>query len=278
MKGKIHSIETCGTVDGPGIRYILFTQGCPLRCKYCHNPDTWNMQNGKDADTEDLIKEIVKYKTFMQFSGGGVTISGGEPLLQPEFVKDLFQKCKANNIHTAIDTSGFISIENSDPVLDYTDLVLLDINLPDISGIEFCSRAKSRFPELKILAVTSMAQRHVVEKSIQAGVDGFVLKTSDIKDITTGIKELIAGKKYFGSGVSELISNRPSGGPADPIITRRESEILRHIADGFTNQEIAEKLFISISTVDSHRKNLLIKFDAKNTAALVKIAVEKGLI
>ena len=176
-------------------------------------------------------------------------------------------------IHASTGSKGLAYLNG-----DHFDLVLLDINLPDISGIEFCSRAKSRFPELKILAVTSMAQRHVVEKSIQAGVDGFVLKTSDIKDITTGIKELIAGKKYFGCGVSELISNRSSGGPADPIITRRESEILRHIADGFTNQEIAEKLFISTSTVDSHRKNLLIKFDAKNTAELVKIAVEKGLI
>ncbi len=134
MRGKIHSIETCGTVDGPGIRYILFTQGCPLRCKYCHNPDTWSIQNGKDVDTDDLINEIIKYKSFMQFSGGGVTVSGGEPLLQPEFVKDLLQKCKANNIHTAIDTSGFISIQKADPVLDYTDLVLLDIKSynPDI--------------------------------------------------------------------------------------------------------------------------------------------------
>lgn len=127
MKGKIHSIETCGTVDGPGIRYILFTQGCPLRCKYCHNPDTWSLQNGKDADTEDLITDIVKYKSFMQFSGGGITVSGGEPLLQPDFVKDLFEKCKVNNIHTALDTSGFISIEKANPVLDFTDLVLLDI-------------------------------------------------------------------------------------------------------------------------------------------------------
>lgn len=127
MKGKIHSIETCGTVDGPGIRYILFTQGCPLRCRYCHNPDTWKMQGGKDADTDDLIKDILKYKTFMQFSGGGLTVSGGEPLLQPDFVRDLFEKCKANNIHTALDSSGFTTIEKADPVLDYTDLVLLDI-------------------------------------------------------------------------------------------------------------------------------------------------------
>lgn len=127
MKGKIHSIETCGTVDGPGIRYILFTQGCPLRCKYCHNPDTWKMQDGIDVDTDSLIKEILKYKSFMKFSKGGVTVSGGEPLLQPEFVKDLFMKCKRNGIHTCIDTSGFVKIDVADPVLDYTDLVLLDI-------------------------------------------------------------------------------------------------------------------------------------------------------
>lgn len=127
MKGKIHSIETCGTVDGPGIRYVLFTQGCPLRCKYCHNPDTWKMQDGFDVDTDSLIKEILKYKSFMKFSKGGVTVSGGEPLLQPEFVKDLFMKCKQNGIHTCIDTSGFVKIDVADPVLDYTDLVLLDI-------------------------------------------------------------------------------------------------------------------------------------------------------
>ncbi len=127
MRGKIHSIETCGTVDGPGIRYVLFTQGCPLRCKYCHNPDTWKMQDGTDVDTDNLIKEILKYKSFMKFSKGGVTVSGGEPLLQPEFVKDLFMKCKQNGIHTCIDTSGFVKIDVADPVLDYTDLVLLDI-------------------------------------------------------------------------------------------------------------------------------------------------------
>lgn len=127
MKGRIHSIETCGTVDGPGIRYILFTQGCPLRCKYCHNADTWKMTDGKEVDTAELINEVVKYKSYMQFSGGGITVSGGEPLLQPDFVKDLFVKCKANGVHTCLDTSGFISLDKADPVLDYTDLVLLDI-------------------------------------------------------------------------------------------------------------------------------------------------------
>ncbi|MHC1749036.1 MAG: pyruvate formate-lyase-activating protein [Cellulosilyticaceae bacterium] len=141
MKGRIHSIETCGTVDGPGIRYILFTQGCPLRCKYCHNPDTWKMHDGKEMDTDSLISDILKYKSFMQFSGGGLTISGGEPLLQPDFVKDLFMKCKQNSINTCLDTSGFVKLEIADPVLDYTDLVLLDIKsynpviFKDLTGV-----------------------------------------------------------------------------------------------------------------------------------------------
>ena len=141
MIGRIQSVETCGTVDGPGIRYILFTQGCPLRCKYCHNPDTWKMNDGREEDTNTLIQDIRKYKSFMTCSGGGLTISGGEPLLQPDFVKDMFIKCKEEGIHTCLDTSGFVSIEKADPVLDYTDLVLLDIKsynptvFKDLTGV-----------------------------------------------------------------------------------------------------------------------------------------------
>jgi len=161
---------------------------------------------------------------------------------------------------------------------NHFDIVLLDINLPDISGIDFCLTAKTWFPELKILAVTSLAQRHVIEKSVQAGINGFVLKTSDIKDITEGIKQVMEGGSYFGKGVKELMNNRIVKGTSSPLVTRRECEILKLIADGFTNQEIAEKLFISTSTVDSHRKNLLMKFDAKNSAMLIKTAIAKGII
>ena len=157
-------------------------------------------------------------------------------------------------------------------------IVLLDINLPDMSGIDFCNEAKARFSDIKILVVTSLAQRHIIERAVQAGAKGFVLKTSDIKDITEGIKQVMDGNSYFGTGVKELMSGHLVSGTSEPLITRRESEILRLIADGFTNQEIADKLFISSSTVDSHRKNLLVKFEAKNTAALVKTAIEKGII
>lgn len=124
---RIHSIETCGTVDGPGIRYIIFFQGCPLRCQYCHNPDTWELSGGTEKEINDLFQDIVKYKSFMKYSGGGITASGGEPLLQAEFLEQLFKKCKNEGINTALDTSGFIFNNQSKNVLSYTDLVLLDI-------------------------------------------------------------------------------------------------------------------------------------------------------
>lgn len=124
---KIHSIESCGTVDGPGIRFVVFTQGCPLRCQYCHNPDTWKMSDGKETSADDLITEALKYQSYMKFSGGGVTVTGGEPLLQVDFVKEFFTKLKKHGIHTAIDTSGYIFNDKVKEVLKMTDLVLLDI-------------------------------------------------------------------------------------------------------------------------------------------------------
>ncbi|MHB8062917.1 MAG: pyruvate formate-lyase-activating protein [Ruminiclostridium sp.] len=126
-KGKVHSFETFGTVDGPGIRFIVFLKGCPLRCKYCHNRDTWSAEGAKLYTAEEVMTEIRKYRNFIASSNGGVTVSGGEPLIQPEFVKELFAKCKEEGIHTAVDTSGYVNIEDVKEVLEYTDLVLLDL-------------------------------------------------------------------------------------------------------------------------------------------------------
>lgn len=131
ITAKIHSIETCGTVDGPGIRYVIFFKGCPLRCVYCHNPDTWNGSEYKEVSVSEVFSDILKYKEFMAFSQGGVTVTGGEPLLQTEFIYELFKLCKKENIHTAIDTSGNIFDENVKKVLEFTDLVLLDIKAFD---------------------------------------------------------------------------------------------------------------------------------------------------
>ena len=128
MNGKIHSIETFGTVDGPGIRFVVFMQGCSLKCKYCHNRDTWSFSSGKLVSLQELVKEILKYKSYMDSSGGGVTISGGEPLLQSDFICALFRELKKYNIHTAIDTAGSLPLSYEiKELLKYTDLVLLDI-------------------------------------------------------------------------------------------------------------------------------------------------------
>ena len=130
MDGRIHSFESFGTVDGPGIRFVVFMQGCPMRCKYCHNPDTWNFDGGKTYSAQEVATRALKYKNYYK-NGGGITVSGGEPLAQAEFVAELFKIMKENGIHTAIDTSGITftpqNKQKIDEVLRFCDLVLLDI-------------------------------------------------------------------------------------------------------------------------------------------------------
>jgi pyruvate formate lyase activating enzyme len=127
IMGRIHSIESCGTLDGPGIRFVIFTQGCPLRCLYCHNPDCQKLVDGKEVTAAEIIEEALKYRSYMRCSGGGVTVTGGEPLMQPEFVGEIFRRCKELGIHTVLDTSGYVVLNTAKTVLDYVDLVLLDI-------------------------------------------------------------------------------------------------------------------------------------------------------
>lgn len=129
LTGYVHSIETCGTVDGPGIRYVAFFQGCPLRCKFCHNPDTWKKYEGKQYTVDALLQDILKYRNFIK--NGGVTLSGGEPLLQAEFAAELLSRCKEEGIHTAVDTSGAIPLKACKEAVDAADLILLDIKSID---------------------------------------------------------------------------------------------------------------------------------------------------
>ena len=124
---KVHSIETFGAVDGPGIRFVLFLQGCHLQCKYCHNRDTWDMKEGTYKSLDDIYKKILNYKNYIT-PNGGVTVSGGEPLLQVKFLIELFTKLKKKKIHTCIDTSGMVTLtDDIKHLLTLTDLVLLDI-------------------------------------------------------------------------------------------------------------------------------------------------------
>lgn len=140
--GRVHSVESCGAVDGPGLRFVLFLQGCQMRCQYCHNPDTWSLNGGQERTVADLAEEIGRYRPFMQASGGGLTVSGGEPLLQPAFVADLFAACRALGIHTALDTAGYADLAQARPVLAQTDLLMLDVKHLDpgqhkaLTGVE----------------------------------------------------------------------------------------------------------------------------------------------
>ncbi len=132
MKGFIHSTESFGTVDGPGIRFVVFLQGCPLRCRYCHNPDTWDKNKGTVITAEEILGEYNKNRDF--YKRGGITVTGGEPLLQIDFVTELFRKAKQQSIHTCLDTSGITFKRESDglkakfdELIKHTDLVMLDI-------------------------------------------------------------------------------------------------------------------------------------------------------
>lgn len=125
---KVHSVESFGTVDGPGIRYVIFLQGCHLQCKYCHNRDTWDINRGKYKSVDEILEKIKRYKNYIMPSGGGVTVTGGEPLLQVKFLIEFFKKLKKEGISTCIDTSGMVTITDEiKELLKLTDLVLLDI-------------------------------------------------------------------------------------------------------------------------------------------------------
>lgn len=127
-EGRLHSVQTMGTLDGPGVRFIAFLQGCPLRCCYCHNPDTWELSAGETVTARELVKRALRYRAYFG-PQGGVTLSGGEPLMQAGFVKEFFSLCKARGLHTALDTSGYRLDEEVKQVLAVTDLVLLDIKM-----------------------------------------------------------------------------------------------------------------------------------------------------
>jgi len=131
-KGYVHSIETCGTVDGPGLRYVIFLQGCPMRCQYCHNPDTWEPGKGTEMTVEKALEKF--YSNLPFYKNGGVTVTGGEPMMQMDFLIELFSKLKKDKVHTCLDTSGImfqpdneVIIDKIDRLLEVTDLVMLDI-------------------------------------------------------------------------------------------------------------------------------------------------------
>ncbi|WIN00577.1 pyruvate formate-lyase-activating protein [Actinoplanes oblitus] len=142
LVASVHSWDVVTAVDGPGTRFVTFFAGCHLRCLYCHNPDTWEGHNGQRVTLDDLVARMLGFKRFIEASGGGVTVSGGEPLLQDHFVQAYLRRCKREGMHTVLDTSGYLGARATDALLDDTDLVLLDVKSSDpatyrrVTGVE----------------------------------------------------------------------------------------------------------------------------------------------
>ena len=183
----IHSYESFGTVDGPGLRYVVFLQGCPLRCKYCHNCDTWERKDARIIETaEQTFQRVLRYKHYYLFAGG-VTVTGGEPLEQSEYVADFFKLCKKDFLHTAVDTSGFYLNDDVKRALDYTDLILLDIKSInekkhlDLTGVPL--EPILRFLDYACSAGKSLWIRHVV-------VPGITYDIEDLNKLADFIKPL----------------------------------------------------------------------------------------
>jgi pyruvate formate lyase activating enzyme len=149
LTGSVHSFDISTGVDGPGTRFVAFLAGCPLRCLYCHSPDTQFRRYGTPATADELVTEIRRYERFIKVAGGGVTLSGGEPLQQPGFVRQVFAACKEMGLHTALDTSGFLGDRADDSLLDLTDLVLLDIKSGDPGTYRRVTRTGRLEPTLR---------------------------------------------------------------------------------------------------------------------------------
>ena len=189
MIGKIHSFETFGTVDGPGIRFVVFMQGCNFRCKFCHNPDTWFKDAGKEYTEDEIIDLVEKYRVYYEKSGGGITVSGGEPLLQIEFITDLFRKAKEKGFNTALDTAGDIDISNNEDkkklekLLKYTDLVLLDIKeIDEEKHIKLTGKSNKN---------TLTVAEYLNEKNIPTIIRYVYIKgINDSEDTINGIKNI----------------------------------------------------------------------------------------
>ena len=185
---KVHSIESFGAVDGPGIRFVLFLQGCNLECKYCHNRDTWDINSGKYESLDDIFNKIIRYKNYI-CPNGGVTVTGGEPLLQVKFLIELFKKLKEENIHTCIDTSGMVAItDDIKELLKYTDLVLLDIKHIDDKK---CKELVGRSNKLELEFAKYLSDNNIKIWIRQVLIPGY---TDDEKDLLK-LKEFLGTLK-----------------------------------------------------------------------------------
>lgn len=219
MEGHILSVESMGLVDGPGIRTVVFFQGCALRCRFCHNPDTWTFGEGQVCDSEELIARIKRFKPYFQRSGGGVTFSGGEPLMQPEFLTELLRRCKEEGIHTCLDTAG-VGRGDYDEILSYTDLVLYDVKAVSADAYsDLCAGALEAVGAFEA-ALAKSGCPAVIRAVVIPGVndtDGYMLELKKYieKNIPTavGVELLpyhkLGTHKYTAKGLCDPLESVP---------------------------------------------------------------------
>ena len=211
MVGRINSIQTLGTVDGPGVRFVLFMQGCPLRCAYCHNPDTWDFAGGEEVSAEEIFEKVKRYREYFG-KDGGITVSGGEPTAQADFVRELFVLCKSVGIHTALDTSGCIWNEKIEKLLEVTDLCLLDYKMCNAEDYEKYTRCKKESVDffLSELQKRSIATwlRQVIVKGINDSAES-VKALYEVADAHSCVKKVellkfrkLCAPKYENLGIA----------------------------------------------------------------------------
>ncbi|NLJ16835.1 MAG: pyruvate formate lyase-activating protein [Clostridiales bacterium] len=178
VMGRIHSIETLGAVDGPGLRYVVFVQGCPLKCLYCHNPDSWDFNKGTLTNSKSVVENIKPYIGFIK--NGGVTISGGEPLAQPDFVLDIISRCHELGLHVAIDTSGAINLGAVSHIIDAADLLLLDIKAIDKDVFKELTSVPNT-ATMKLLEYTRVTNKPIWIRHVL--VPGYTLDTTQLEKL-----------------------------------------------------------------------------------------------
>ena len=218
IKGRIHSFQSLGTVDGPGVRSVIFMQGCPLRCVCCHNPDTWDFEGGTEMSADELVNKVLRYKAYYG-EGGGITVSGGEPLVQTEFLLELFKKLKNYGIHTALDTSGCVLNDDVKEFLDHTDIVLLDFKYTNAE--EYLKNTKmemskaQEFLEYLQEADKKTWLRYVVIPNLNDGKED-VARLFDLKDQYSCIEKIellpfrkLCLEKYDEMGIEFPLKNTP---------------------------------------------------------------------
>jgi pyruvate formate lyase activating enzyme len=237
--GSLHSFDLSIGVDGPGTRFVAFLAGCPLRCRYCHSPDTWYRGNGTPTTTDELMTEIRRYERFLKVAGGGVTISGGEPLQQPDFTRSVLVRCKEMRLHTALDTSGFLGDRADDELLAATDLVLLDIKSGSETAYRRTTRTGSLAPTLRF--ADRLAERGVpiwVRFVLVPGLTDDPSNVDAVARIAAGVPtvervEVLPFHKLGAAKYAALGLRFPLAGTPVP-----DADLLRRVRDRFREHGI----------------------------------------